>query len=73
MRVGQHLAGILAGAARHPGIAEQLHDLVLGVLACPRLDDPVELGAAYEVLAPWAEALLRRIASAGSIAADPAI
>ena len=42
MRVGQHLAGVQAGAARHPGIAEQPHHLVLGALARPFLDDRVQ-------------------------------
>jgi hypothetical protein len=42
MRIGQHLAGILAGAAGNARIPHQAHNFVLAVLARPRLDDGVE-------------------------------
>src|SRR5215469_8930395 len=42
MRVAQHLAGVLAGAARHSGRAENAHDLVLRSSTGPFLDNRIE-------------------------------
>ena len=41
MRVGQHLAGVLAGPAGHAGGAQQLHHLEFAALAGPALDQRV--------------------------------
>src|SRR5215472_18694846 len=47
MRIRQDLAGVLAGAARHAGRAEDAHYLVLRSGTGPFLDDLVERGAVF--------------------------
>src|SRR5690348_2907371 len=42
MRVGQDFTGVLAGAARHAGLAQYAHHLVLAALARPSFDDRVQ-------------------------------
>jgi hypothetical protein len=47
MRIGQHLAGVLAGAAGNARIPHQAHYFVLAALARPRLDDGAQLCQAH--------------------------
>jgi len=45
VRIAQNLAGVEAGAARHAGAGQDLHDLVLRAFHGPRLDHGVDLVA----------------------------
>ena len=56
MRVGQDFAGVLHRAARHAGLAQEAHRLVLGARSGPFLDDRVERGAVLPARRRSAEA-----------------